>query len=97
MLWALGEWGYRVSNVPVLRWMIALSAPAAAALLWAKHAAPRSPRRLPAPWLFVLEASMFVLAAVAIFGVGRPRMALVYLLMATVSVVLTASFYEARR
>jgi len=38
---------------------------------------------------------MFALAGAAIYGVGRPRLALTYLIMAGVSIGLSAYFHDA--
>lgn len=94
MLWAYAEWAYHVPSAPVLRWSCALAAPLVASLLWAKWAAPKSRTRLRVPWLIGFEWCMFVLAAAAIYGVGRVRTAFVYLLIASTSLGLSAYYRD---
>ena len=94
MLWAYAEWGYRSSSAPALRWVLALAAPSAAALVWGRWAAPKALTRLGPPWLWALEWSMFALAAAAIHSVGRTRLAISYLIIASLSLVLSAYFHD---
>lgn len=90
MLWAYAQWGIRTGNTAWSRWLLALGAPAVAIAIWAKWAAPKALTRLGPPWLWLLEWSMFALAAAAMFSVGRTRMSFAYLLLASVSIGLSA-------
>jgi len=90
MLWAYGDWGWRVTTTTWLRWCLALGVPALAIVMWALWGAPRSATRLGPPWLYVFEWSMFATAAVAQYSLGREQLALGYILIASLNLAIAS-------
>lgn len=69
---------------------LALLAPAAMIVVWARWAAPQSGHRLgPAPRV-ALEAAVFAIAAVALAAAGRPALAAVFAVVVAVNLALVA-------
>jgi len=88
MLAALGYFGYRVVDQPLLRWVLALALPAVVAVLWGMLLAPKAANRLaPMPGL-LLALGLFLLAALALQRAGQPVLGAVLALAAVVHVVL---------
>ena len=68
--------------------MLAIAAPLAAAAVWGRYAAPRSPRRLPRARRVVLESCVFAVAAVALAAAGAPLLAAVFAALVALDTVL---------
>lgn len=79
---ALAYWGAGISVV------LAIAAPALAIALWGLFAAPRSPRRLPAPARIPFELAVFGLAALALLAAGAGVAALALAVATAVSAAL---------
>jgi len=77
---SLALWGWYVgSPVHLLAAVtLAVAVPAVAIAVWARYAAPRSPRRLSARSRVPLELVVFGLAAAALAGAGHPAAAAVF-------------------
>jgi hypothetical protein len=58
--------------------VLAIAAPLAAAAVWSRYAAPRSPRRLRRAPRVALESCVFALAALALAAAGAPVAAAVF-------------------
>lgn len=83
----LAWWGWQTPESTVLRFLLAMAAPTAAAVLWGMFAAPKARIRVPLPGVLVVKALVFGAAAAALYGVGRPGWGAVF---AGVAVVNTA-------
>jgi hypothetical protein len=95
MLGALASWGAQAGGSTAGDVLLAIAAPLAAAVVWARYAAPRSPRRLPRARRVVLESCLFAVAAVALAGAGAPLLAAVFALLVAVDTALLLR-WEAR-
>jgi hypothetical protein len=78
MLGALAYWGARAGGSTVGDVVLAIAAPVAAACVWGRYAAPRSPRRLPRARRVALESCIFAIAAVALAAAGAPLAAAIF-------------------
>jgi len=83
----LGWWGYSVGHNAVVRTLLAAGTPLLAIVLWALFAAPKAKFRPGLPLVLLVKAMVLGGGAAALYGVGRPVMALV---MAVVVVANTA-------
>ena len=88
MLGALAYWGAQAGGSTVGDVLLAIAAPLAAAAVWGRYAAPRSPHRLPRARRVVLESCVFAVAAVALAGVGAPLLAAVFAVLVAVDTAL---------
>lgn len=70
VLVAFGMWGWHVGSGP-WRFVLAVMAPVVFAVAWGVLAAPNSTRTLPDPALAVFQLGAFLLAAVALWAIGR--------------------------
>jgi hypothetical protein len=91
MLAALGVWGATVGTGAVAV-IAALAAPAAAIVLWAIFAAPRSNHRLPTAARVPFELTLFGLAAAALAAAGHWIAALVFAVLVLVNALLLTVF-----
>ena len=91
MLVAFVVWGSSVGT-GVEAVIAAIAAPAAATVLWAIFAAPRSSRRLPTAARVPFELSVFGLAAAALAAAGHWIAALVFGVLVLVNAVLLTAF-----
>jgi hypothetical protein len=81
LLVALGYWGFRLDGGWPLRLVAGLGAPLMAGVVWGAFVAPRARRRLAEPWRFALEMVLFGLGAAALWGAGRPALALLLIVI----------------
>ena len=91
MLAAFGVWGATVGD-GAASVLAAIAAPAAAIVLWAIFAAPRSKRRLPTAARIPFELVLFGLAAAALAAAGHWTAAVVFAALVLVNVVLLTLF-----
>ncbi|HEY2733751.1 MAG TPA: YrdB family protein [Polyangiales bacterium] len=88
MLVAFADWGFRLHASSWWRWTAAFGAPALAVVLWAIWCAPTSTTRLRPPGLYLLEWSMFAIAAACLYFAGHGKLSVVFLAIASGNVVL---------
>ncbi|WP_405018932.1 YrdB family protein [Kitasatospora sp. NBC_00070] len=75
---ALAWWGWQLPDPVLLRLLLAVAAPTAAAVLWGLYAAPKARIRVPLAGVLVVKAVVFGAASAALYGVGRPGWAVVF-------------------
>jgi uncharacterized protein DUF2568 len=86
---AVAIWGYDLTDGP-LRWLLAIAAPLAVAVVWGRWLAPRSPRRLlDDPRRLALEVAVFGAAAAALVASGHTWSGVVLAAAAAVHLALT--------
>lgn len=86
---ALGWWGWQAGTSPWTRALLAAGGPLAAAIAWGLFAAPRAAYDLPAARLAV-QVAVLVAAVAALAGLGRPRLAAAFAVVALGNAVLLA-------
>lgn len=81
---AFGYWGYHLETGWALRLAAVIGLPVAAAAFWGTFVAPKA--SIPvAPWLrATFQVAVFALAAVALYGAGRPQWAFLFGLIALI-------------
>ncbi|WP_457030651.1 YrdB family protein [Kitasatospora sp. P5_F3] len=84
----LAWWGWQFPDPTVLRLLLAVAAPAAAAVLWGLFAAPKARIPVPLPGVLAVKALVFGAAVAALYGVGRPGWAVVFAGVAVVNTTL---------
>lgn len=77
---ALGYWGATTGPV-FANVVLAVTAPLAAIFVWAQWCAPKAPKRLRNPALTVVEMSVFLIAAVAMFAALAPWLGVLFALV----------------
>jgi hypothetical protein len=66
-----GYWGFQTGGNTLVKFLLGLGAPALFAVAWGTFLAPKSPRRLNEPWLFLLEVVIFALTCWALYSTGK--------------------------
>jgi hypothetical protein len=67
MLAAYSYWGFHVGEIFALQLALGVGAPVLAIVVWAKYLAPRAAARLKMPWLVLVKAVLFGMAAYALY------------------------------
>ena len=91
-LFALGFWGFQRGETERQRYAMASVAALSAAGLWALLVAPNAPVDPGSVIRVALQVLILGAAAVAIFAVGRPRLAVAFAIVAAVNGVLLYAF-----
>ena len=89
---SLGYWGASIGSSPVTRLAGAILVPVAVILVWARHLAPKAPRRLSDPVALVLELAIFLAAAVALGSSGPVGLATMFGAVAVANTFLVRRF-----
>ncbi|MFF0473720.1 DUF2568 domain-containing protein [Streptomyces sp. NPDC004284] len=84
----LARWGWDGAENVALRLLLAVAAPAAAAVLWGLFAAPRVRFRVPLAVVLCVKALVFGAAALALLGLGWPAWAVSFAVVALVNTAL---------
>ncbi|MGW4164813.1 YrdB family protein [Streptomyces sp. NPDC004788] len=84
-LGCLAWWGWQSVEPVALRLVVAVAAPAAAAVLWGLFAAPKARVPAPLPGVLAVKALVFGAAVAALYGVGHPAWAVVFGIVALVN------------
>ncbi|MFF0559579.1 YrdB family protein [Streptomyces sp. NPDC004266] len=87
----LARWGWEGAEGGALRLLLAVAAPAAAAVIWGLFAAPRARIPLPLPGVLLVKALVFGAAAVALQALDRPAWALSFAVVALVNTALATA------
>lgn len=87
----LAWWGWASADPVALRLLLAVAAPAAAAVLWGLFAAPRARFSVPLPGVLTVKAVVFGAAALALFALGHSTWAIVFGAVAVVNTVLVTA------
>ncbi|MFD8704563.1 YrdB family protein [Kitasatospora sp. NPDC059648] len=87
MLAALCYWGFRTGSTPAVRLLLGIGAPALAATVWGLFLAAGGPK-FPQPLAVEISLKVLVLetAALALHASGRSALAVVFAVLAVVSV-----------
>ncbi|MEE1816094.1 YrdB family protein [Streptomyces sp. SP18ES09] len=75
---ALAWWGWEATENTAPRLLLAVAAPALAAVVWGLFAAPKARFRVPLAAVLLVKALVFGTAALAPAGLGRPAWALTF-------------------
>lgn len=81
-------WGWQSGENTALRLLLAVAAPAAAAVLWGLFAAPKARIPLPPAGVLSVKALVFGAAAVALYTLGRHGWATAFAVVVTANTVL---------
>jgi hypothetical protein len=88
MLAALAYWGAQAGGSTLGDVVLAIAAPAVAAIVWGLYAAPNAARRLPRARRVALELCVFAVAAVALAAAGAPLLAAIFAALVALDTVL---------
>jgi hypothetical protein len=94
LLAAIAYWGWRLTGSPPVRWLLAIAAPAALALIWSQVAAPNARRRLPPTQLVVFKLLVFTLGAALLYSAGRHVLAIALEAVAVANLALALSWQQ---
>ena len=78
MLAGFAYWGFQGDKALWLKWLVGVSVPLSAIVLWGIFFAPRSAQRLSAAWGQPLSAGLLLIAAVALYSTGRTSLAIAF-------------------
>lgn len=73
-----GYWGFTTGHPALMKFLFGFGAPILCAVIWGMFIAPKSPRRLQEPWLFLLELVIFVLAGWALYSTGKTNLTVAF-------------------
>ncbi len=73
-----GYWGFKTGQTGLTKVLLGIGSPILFAIVWGVLLAPKSAMRLHEPWLFLLEITVFVLAAWALARSGRLNLAVAF-------------------
>ena len=71
-----GYWGINTGDNTLIKFLLGLGSPVLFAIVWGTFLAPKSPRRLDEPWLFLLELVILGLTCWALYGTGKANLTL---------------------
>jgi len=66
-----GYWGFKTGDNALIKFLLGLGAPILFAIVWGTFLAPKSPKRLDEPSLFLLELVIFGLTGWALYNTGK--------------------------
>ncbi|MEU2235018.1 YrdB family protein [Streptomyces vietnamensis] len=92
---ALAWWGWDSAENVALRLLLAVAAPAVAAVVWGLFAAPKARFRVPLAGVLLVKALVFGAAALALLGVDRPVWAAAFAAVALVNTALATADRQA--
>ncbi|MFF9347032.1 YrdB family protein [Streptomyces sp. NPDC014734] len=84
----LGVWGWRSAETMTMRLLLAVAAPAAAAVLWGLFAAPKARVRVPLAGVLTVKVLVFGAAAAALYAIGHHGAATVFAVVTAANTVL---------
>ena len=73
-----GYWGINTGDNTLIKFLLGLGSPVLFAIVWGTFLAPKSPRRLDEPWLFLLELGIFGLTCWALYGTSKTNHTFVF-------------------
>jgi hypothetical protein len=88
ILFAVGLWGVQTGSTTAAKIALGLGTPLLAAAIWGSFIAPRARWRARDPLRLVLELVVFGVAAAALLAVGRPLLALLFVLAVVINELL---------
>jgi hypothetical protein len=89
---AFAAWGFGFGGSVPTKLAFGLGAPLLAAFVWGLFLAPRASIPLGQPWHLLLEAAVFLSAALALYAAGHPTLAWVLVLAVVVNHGLVAAW-----
>ncbi|MEV6330474.1 YrdB family protein [Streptomyces sp. NPDC051909] len=87
----LAWWGWASADPVALRLLLAVAAPAAAAVLWGLFAAPRARVPVPLPAVLAVKALVFGAATLALVASDRPAWGIAFGAVAVVNTALATA------
>ncbi|MFB6837724.1 YrdB family protein [Streptomyces sp. NPDC056361] len=91
----LAWWGWDAADNVALRLLLAVSAPAVAAVTWGLFAAPKARIPLPLPGVLAVKALVFGAAALALHALDHPSAALAFAVVALLNTALATADRQA--
>lgn len=76
----------------VLKYVLAVALPLAAAVLWSIWAAPKSARRIVFPYRVLFAFGMFLLTAILLYQTGQRTWAIIFASVGFINAILTLVF-----
>jgi hypothetical protein len=81
MLASLSYWGFHVGNGVLLKSVLSIATPLAAAILWGLFIAPKASINIDEPLRFIIELAIFASATAALYATGRHSLAFTFVLL----------------
>lgn len=92
MFFSFSYWGFQKGQSLISKWSLAILFLAVSITLWAIFAAPKATTRLDFPLRLIFELSMFLLAAFALYKLNYSTVALLYAILAILSIAIALVF-----
>jgi len=94
MLFSLGYYGFHTNMGKAGEFILGISLPVVAILLWGFLAAPKAKHRLPFPYLIPFKLILFLLTAFLLYQSGQQKWAFIFASIAIVSLLLEMLFND---
>jgi len=88
-------WGFGTGSGLTVHLLLGIGTPALAMVLWGLIAAPRARFKVPLPGVLLLKAAVFGGAALCLYGVGHPALAVVFAVVALVNTTVATADRDA--
>jgi len=92
---ALSWWGFTTGGSMLLNIVLGIGAPVAAMVLWGLFAAPRARFKVALPYVLLVKAVVFGAGALALYGVDRTALAIVFAVVVVLNTTLATLDREA--
>ncbi len=86
---AVAYWGFTTGD-GALRWVLAVAAPAAVAVVWWLFVSPKAAVDASRPVRLVIELGVWTAAGVALWAAGHPGLGIAFFVVAVVSGIVNA-------
>jgi hypothetical protein len=91
---ALGYWGFRTPDSLIVKILLGIGLPLAAAVLWGTFVSPKAKVKIPDYGRLVLEIVVFGSGVLALFAAGRPSLAWIIAVLVAIHLPLTFLFKQ---
>jgi hypothetical protein len=88
MLISLGYSGFRYPESMLLKYLLTISLPLIAAILWGFFSAPKSRYRLPQPYRMIFASTIFGIAVLLLYESGSTTLAVAFAVLVLINQLL---------
>jgi hypothetical protein len=92
MFFSFSYWGFQKGQSLITKCLLAILLLAVSTTLWAIFAAPKATTRLDFPLRLIFELSLFLLAAFALYKLNYSTAAMLYAILAILSIAIAFIF-----
>jgi len=87
-LGAVAYWGFKSGKDGILKWLMAIGAPALLAVIWGVFGSPKAVMKLTGILHFTVEVLAFGLPALALYFADKQNLAFIYMVVVIINRIL---------